>query len=142
MKKQWETLKRKNLLWILECAALFTMALVIWGFARNELGILLLICFGAMCLIRAAVYAHEKKEAEENPEYVRKQRVEEQDERNIMVRDRSAHQTLCVLKWTVHAAFMISLVLYDWIFSWIFLGISIAQDLIFYILKRYNNKKL
>jgi len=147
MKKWLETRIRKNFLWILAEVLLLVVLAVMWGFLRTETARMVIIVFG-LCsvgrvVIQVPVYFYKKNEAEVDPEGVRRQGVEEGDERNIMIRDRSGYQAFLASNWILGVLALVFLVMADDLRPFFLLwGIQGAQLLIFYALKRYNNQKL
>ena len=134
-------IKRGNLLGLAYFALLLIIAGSVWGFG-NERVMLIVMVVGAVGFFQVLVHLHEKKEAKEHPEYVRKLNMEDRDERNILIRDRSAFQAITI---SVEILYMLAipflLFLDNLTLFWSFFGIATAQRLIFYPLKRYNNKK-
>jgi len=142
MKMLWETLKRKNLLELLFSVLMFATVLVVWAFSRRTEHIVhVLTVIGLVLVLNIVVYTHKKHVAKVDPEAVHKQSVEERDERNIMIRNHSTWQIFCVSKGLLFAVGMLFFLLGEQI-MFVFWGIAIALDLIFYALRRYNNRKL
>ena len=143
MRKRLEARIRKKLFWaLLPCGLFLAGALILWGFFQNENTLWLIVAVGAVSLFQLLVYFHEKHEAEKHPDYVRKQYAEESDERNIMIRDRSAYHVYNVANFIFYATAFLFFFLENFRLFYLFWGIAVAQQLIFYVLKRYNSRKL
>ena len=96
----------------------------------------------ALCIVTVIVLQREVfREAEQYPDYARQQKIEEEDERNIKVRDRAAYQAYHIFQSVLLFMFVLTLFWEESYLFWGVLGLTLVFSLIFAACKRYNNKR-